>query len=214
MRLAYSRHSTRYLFGRQESKDVTHAANHRTSQTELPRTDILLDPRQRQGTTGGASEQPPADALRPEREHSVSRSGIWRAQASSAAPNRLAINGLAPSTSSAYRHAAGGAIRVLSVLSSLLFASCFADFPCCSVDADCSREVPGRLLHRWPTSASRVKVFGSGQGTCGSPRGGAEYSKTLRIDPGGLARGRCAQRSVSSASHPQLAWSRPFYPSE
>ena len=56
----------------------------------------------------------PATAPWPEPEHSVSRLGIWREHTSPADPNRFAANRLASTTSSAYRDAAGGAMRVLS----------------------------------------------------------------------------------------------------
>jgi hypothetical protein len=98
-----------------------HAVKHRTPQPEFPRGDILLDPRRRERTTenerqGGANAHEPRDALRPKLEHSVSRSGICRAQAPPADPNRFAINGLASSTSSAYRDTAGDAMCVFPLV--------------------------------------------------------------------------------------------------
>jgi hypothetical protein len=91
-----------------------HAADHRTPQPEFPRRDGFLDHRRRAGTRGDADAHEPKGAPWPELEHSVSRSGICREHESTAHPNRFAANRLASSTSSAYRDAAGGAMRVLS----------------------------------------------------------------------------------------------------
>jgi hypothetical protein len=91
-----------------------HAADHRTPQREFPRRYGFLDHRRRARTRGDADAHEPKGAPWPELEHSVSRSGICREHASPADPNRFAANRLALSTSSAYRDAAGGAMRVLS----------------------------------------------------------------------------------------------------
>jgi hypothetical protein len=79
----------------------------------------LGDEKERQG---GVSAQRPRDRLWRELEHSDSRSGIRRAQASPADPSRFSANGLASFTSSSYRDTAGGAVRVRS--SFLLFRRC------------------------------------------------------------------------------------------
>jgi hypothetical protein len=105
-----------------EAKDVhrrskahaPHAADHRTPQPEFPRRDGFLDHRRRAGTRGDADAHEPKGAPWPELEHSVSRSGICREHASPADPNRFAANRLASSTSSAYRDAARGEMRVVS----------------------------------------------------------------------------------------------------
>jgi hypothetical protein len=92
-----------------------HAADRRTPQPECPRRDIRLDPRRREGTTCAADVLSPGTCYSRSSNIAVRAWGFCRAQASPADPNWFNINGLASSTTSAYRDMAGGAMRLSAI---------------------------------------------------------------------------------------------------